>query len=55
MINFNCTSFFAVVCLFFRLPALDESGWLSLLGDILEMQSLLFHCISNEDCYEVLY
>lgn len=37
-----------------RFPVLDEPGWMSLLGDILEMQSLLFECISDEDCYEIV-
>lgn len=36
-----------------RHPVLDESQWRNLLHDILEMQKMLFSCITFEDCYEI--
>ncbi|GIY81302.1 neuroblastoma-amplified sequence [Caerostris extrusa] len=37
-----------------RVPVLDEEEWKALLLDILEMQKILFECVTYEDCYEIV-
>ncbi|GFT32150.1 neuroblastoma-amplified sequence [Nephila pilipes] len=37
-----------------RVPMLDEEEWKALLTDILEMQKILFQCVTYEDCYEIV-
>ncbi|KFM69122.1 Neuroblastoma-amplified sequence, partial [Stegodyphus mimosarum] len=37
-----------------RFPVLSDDEWIGLLSDVLEMQQLLFKCVSQEDCYEIV-
>ncbi|GFR05331.1 neuroblastoma-amplified sequence [Trichonephila clavata] len=37
-----------------RVPMLDEEEWKALLTDVLEMQKILFQCVTYEDCYEII-